>query len=289
MKSFAKLFLALTFLFVVAFSSIKLKKLATGGFKSTKLLHVKKVVPFPEDVNSHDLLKILNQPYRYLDRGTQFYVFESKDKKYVIKLLRSDRLTHTLLDRFFLTRKKRRKIEKYAEKTNSFINACKMANHSLPQETAVIYFHHHISSDLPTITLIDNVHLKRSINLNKYCFVVQKKVKLIKEALYNAQLNKDLVFGKKLVASFFDTVSSRIQKNIVNTDPNFLDNFGVLGETVVELDFGDFTLVPHLHENHKSYVSEIEKHAIRLKSWLIKYWPELVEHFDIQYHKNIAQ
>src|SRR5579872_1804949 len=67
-------------------------KRLTGGFRIEKMR-----IDFPFNAeweinrNGMDGIKrILSQPFRYLDRGSQCYVFVSEDDQFVVKLFRFD-------------------------------------------------------------------------------------------------------------------------------------------------------------------------------------------------------
>ena len=84
MRIFLKVFLAI-FLIVVI---LEVKYFLTAGFVPKKIIYQ---ASYRSDLEiSSDFFEknssVLDQEFNYLNKGRQSYVFESKDKKYVIKL-----------------------------------------------------------------------------------------------------------------------------------------------------------------------------------------------------------
>lgn len=283
MSRIFKLLFLIGFACLLSFVCIHLKKYKTGGFRISKLMRAKEKLPFPEEIHSYEINKILSQPFRYLNRGTQFYVFESEDQQYVLKLLREDRLSDKLLERWIVNSDKQ---DKMRQKASQFKKACQLASKVLPNQTGMVFVHLQISENLPVVHVFDRLQFRHLIDVNRYCFVLQKKGVLIKTALEKAHRDKDLVQAKKLIDSFFQTISYRAQNKISNTDPNLFENFAVTNETVMEIDVGDFFLNPHLVSNRDTYRYEMNRHAMVFREWIYERWPDLLGYFD-EKHQEI--
>ena len=77
------------FLFLFVFLLLKIPKnyhRLTGGFRlSSCQLPLKNKKSWDAEPPSNELTPLLSQPFFFLKRGSQAYVFLSEDKKYVLK------------------------------------------------------------------------------------------------------------------------------------------------------------------------------------------------------------
>ncbi|MBX9744519.1 MAG: hypothetical protein K2X08_04840 [Chlamydiales bacterium] len=161
-----------------------------------------------------EILELLSQPFIYLNRGAQCYVFESQDRKYVIK--------------FFQKRKK--KIKKID------FTSCLIAYYKAKKETALLYIHLiPTQQSLPKLSVRSPLGTWFSLSLDRYAFVIQKKTKPFRETLLQASKEKTLDI---YLSSLLDLLNQRIAKGIRNKDLSLSSNFGFLGEQAVEFDFG---------------------------------------------------
>jgi len=264
------------------------KKYQIGGFRLSKVLKVKNNNSFPEFSNNKKLEKILLGSFSYLGRGTQFYAFVSQDNDYVIKILRSDRIKVPLYKKFSalnassLNSKNKKRKEK-------FLAACGSAYNYFRSQTGLLYLHLKSTANLPKVDLVDNFGFHRKVDLNDFCFLVQKKAILIKDSFRITKKQNNFEGAKKKIDSFFKLLVNRSKNGVSNSDPNLFYNFGFIEDQAIEIDFGDYYDNPHLLNNHSTYVSEIDKHALVLRDWLINFWPETIVYFDEKYNQALQK
>ncbi len=277
-KSILKKISIFLFFYFLCYGALYIKKWPMGGFRLEKLLAV-------DDSNlvNYNLNPVLfNQSFYYLARGTQFFVFESEDKKYVLKFLRSDRLEGFNKSIFKLKKQKKQKAKR------DIFTACNLAFLNIPESTAILGMHLKKTKDLLKVTLRDHLGRKRQIDLNLYAFVVQKNGKNLKTILEKAKKTKNEFYAEMLINSFFDLINNRIKKNISNSDPNFFDNFLVVNGKIKEMDFGDFFFNPALKNHGPAYFHEILKFSTPFRKWFIENWPDMLEVFDSIYSKKVG-
>jgi hypothetical protein len=234
-----------------------LAKRLTDGFRPAKMVlafphHPEWEVPF-----SNEILPILNQPYRYMDKGSQCYVFESQDGEYVVKFFRFDR-----------TEKK--------GKILTLFNACKIAYDRLREETGLIYLHlNPDQTPLPILQCRDRLGRKYQFPLNECRFAVQKKVKPFRQTLQEALT--DPLLMQKRIDQFLSLLIVRTSKGVYNTDPTLSRNFGFLPERAIELDFGNYR-----PSGAHIQAVEIARYTEKLRRWLKAKAPEYVDYLDQQ-------
>lgn len=232
------------------------KKL-TQGFRVAKMelnfpSHLEWDVPLDPRV-----LAILDQPYHYIDKGSQSYVFESRDGNYVVKFFRFDHPADPL-------------------KVLTLFNACHIAYNQLREETGLVYIHLNLSqATLPILHCKDPIGRKYQFPLDHYRFAIQKKAKPFRITLEEA--NCDPALMQKRIDQFMDLLLSRTSKGIYNTDPTLSRNFGFLEDRAIEIDFGNYRPV-----SEHDQISEVRRYTARLRRWLSTEAPEWVDYLDQQ-------
>lgn len=248
--------IALGFMVLMLLLPAGAKKL-THGFRLAKLKFEYAYKQEWEVPISSEILSILDQPFFYLDKGSQCYVFESLDKNYVIKLFRCD------------FSEKHQKIE-------TLFSACKIAFDQLSAETGLIYIHlNETRLNLPKVQFRDAVGRRYSLPLDRFRFALQKKAKLLREEFLACR--NDPTKMQKRIDQFLALLKIRTEKGIFNTDPTLGRNFGFLDEKAIEIDFGNYRPSSNLSKS-----SEVLRYTDRLRRFLSLQIPEWVPYLDAQ-------
>jgi hypothetical protein len=213
------------------------------------------------------LQEILHQPFSYLDRGAQCYVFQSSDQQYVLKLFRYDQ-PH------FVHRTEKASA---LEKREKLFAACLLAYHKAREETGLVYLHlNQTDSQLPILQAKGPMGQMLRLPLDQYRFAIQKKAEPFRAALLAAYHAPDTGAFPKLLDSFVSVLSSRLSKGIGNSDPTVARNFGFLQGRAVEIDFGNYYAGP------VNPIEQMHRYTHRLRRWLQHQAPEWVPYFDEQ-------
>lgn len=242
--------------FVIAMLSLPaIAKRLTHGFRLAKLHLDFAHQPNWEIPPDPEIHAILQQPFYFIGKGAQSYVFESKDGKYVVKLFRYDQ---PALD----------------SKIVLLFNACKMAYDSLREETGLVYVHlNPTAMNLPIFYCKDAIGRPYQFPLDDYRFAVQKKAESFRTTLEKAR--RDPIEMQKRIDQFVDLLQSRTAKGIFNSDPSLSRNFGFLEDRAIEFDFGNYRLSPDLDR-----ISEIKRYTAKLRFWLSENAPEWIAYLD---------
>jgi len=172
------------------------------------------------------------QTYRYLASGRQFYVFESLDGRFVVKLPRTDIYRPTFLRRVFPNANK--EASRLGRK-EFLLESVRMAAEELSEETGILAV-----SPNEKLFLIDR--LGRTVLYTGPC-VWQRKVPLLMSQLEVA-LQQDRSAVERMLAGLADVLQTKKVKGILTKDASFLRNFGFDGQHVYELDVGSFCHAP---------------------------------------------
>lgn len=201
--------------------------------------------------------EILKQPFHFIGKGAQCYVFESKDGNYVVKLFRYNQPC-------------------VPQKVVDLFNACKMAYDNLKDETGLVYIHlNPTPMNLPILHCKDAVGRRYKFCLDQARFAVQKKAKSFRAVLVEAK--KSPIEMERRINELISLLESRTKKGVMNTDPQLSRNFGFLESQAIEFDFGNYRLSCDLDRKQ-----EVKKYTHRLRRWLKRNAPEWVAYLDIR-------
>jgi hypothetical protein len=127
-----------------------------------------------------ELANALRQPYHYLAKGGQCFVFISSDEQYVIKFLRHSRHKIPFFANFpmpaFVKSRVAKSVEKKKAKLERDLTSYSIAAHNFPNQTALILAHLNPTKTLQTsLKVTDKYNTTFSIDLDTHQFIVQKK------------------------------------------------------------------------------------------------------------------
>ncbi len=214
------------------------------------------------------ILSILNQPFFFIGKGSQSYVFASEDGKFVVKFFRFDDR------RIKLFHQRQRQPESAREKAEIVFAACKIAYDRLQEETGLVYMHLNLSQGtLPILYCKDALGRPYKFPLDQCRFVLQKKATLFRDALLEARSNPDQMRAR--LDQFIALLLSRTSKGVFNTDPTLSRNFGFLDHQAIEIDFGNYRPA-----SSRSPENEVKRYTDRLREWLLEEAPEWVGYLD---------
>lgn len=261
-------------------------------FLSTHLPNRFKVPPSLQDISfrpdweipclspeqNKEILSILSSPFTYLSKGNQSYVFASSDGEYVLKLFRYRCTRFPILqsikewaEAFYKTRPK----DDFIVKTNKTFRAARMAFVEGKEFTKVAYCHLNLTKNLLPKTQLITPHRTVYLPMDRYRFVLQKRVTPFAEALLSAKCNADQMHA--MIDSFAALLIERTEKGIRNSDPNLAPNFGFFEGKAVEMDFGNYRPISPDAALRRT---EMDNFMLRFRNWLQKNAPEYVGYLD---------
>lgn len=269
------LFFCLT-LAIFAITLVRVDRLFFKNNHSFNIRYIYSTLPttdLPSRPMTSECEQALNQPFTYLTKGHQTFVFESADHKYILKVNRFPShlrklpwLTHPL---GYLFSSERLKIKAYNEdKLDLTLKSYQIAFNELREESGLLYIHDQKTSDLnKTLTLIDRQHTPYEVVLDELIFIVQKKCDLIYPTLQQYIQNGDLVSARQMIDSIVQLLASTAQKGIQDKDAMLEKNYGCLGTHAIHLDIGRFVKNDQMKEPEVRKV-ELAKITENLKFWL---------------------
>lgn len=275
LKKGNKLFSFLIPVFIGAFLGL-IATIRTDGF-SPYIIQAPLTQTMNDEV-SLKTLEILNQPFRYLGKGRQSFVFVSKDEKYVIKFFNQKYISMP----WYAFLGKEKELVKREKRRFFYENSYAIAKDIFGEE--ILHLHQAKTNDLPMIRLVDQASRIFEIDLNSTAFVLQRKGTPFYEHLRDVYLKKGREALYKEVDHFLDAISSRIEKYIADADSDVEHNWGVIDGQIFHLDPGRLYYDPNLNVDEEYRCATRKFHK-----WLKRNYPEVGRYFKKQLNGYISK
>ncbi len=236
--------------------------------------------------------EVFCEPFYYLGRGAQSFVFESEDKKTVLKFyrfpshLRRFSWTHHPWGYLFSSSRKKTKAYNLKRLELSF-HSFFLAAHLLEDETGVQYVHLQPTTHLcQKAHLIDRIGCHYHLPLDSVAFVVQKRgipfLSHFKHQLEEGNREE----CKQMLVSLIDLIQHRCAYNISDLDNMDHDNYGWLNGQAIHLDIGRFQEKENLSHPLNTR-EEILRVTHPLTAYLLHHAPDLHAYFHAYIQRTI--
>ncbi len=237
-----------------------------------------------------ELSTLLDQPFHYLAKGAQSYVFASADGKYVIKFFRLYHLKPPLwLSALSLPPALQPlKVKKILDKRNELdkdFQSYKIAYEEMKEETGLVYLHLNKTSHLKkSLKIYDKIGIAYDLDMDNMEFLVQKRAQLVYPAIDALMKTEGLSAAKEATRNLVQLLLMRCEKGIFDKDPDLNTNFGFLGKSSVQIDIGRFSkkIDP---KDKAAYRDEIFRITDNFRQWLDANHPSLSEYLTEEIEK----
>ena len=211
----------------LALSAPFLKKFCydrTDGFALYKIFSTLTFSPEwerPASSESTELDKILSQPFHYLARGAQSFVFVAEDGETVLKFFRlsSMRLPKWMTWVSFPLPLEPFRLKKLMEKRRALdkdFQSYKIAFENLKDETGLIYLHLNKTNHLKKrLKFYDKLGIGYGIDLDDMHFLVQKKAQLFYPAIDTLMKNGGWLPPSKRLAIYYNFSPTAARKEFL--------------------------------------------------------------------------
>jgi hypothetical protein len=228
--------------------------------------------------------RLLDQTFTYLGKGAFCYAFLGQDQKTVLKFYSHDHLNLSALFHNFSWEKLLLKSSLAAGFTphqEFCFKSCKLLYSKAREKTGLIYIHLNKTHDLrKQITLIDNIGVRHTIDVNATEFVLQQRAEsLIQYIDRSVQENKNQN-ALCAIDNYFNLLLSISKLGIRDLDRSFRNNFGILENgSVITIDISSFSEDKSL-QRPAVYKKEIILKSQNLAKWLKRHHPDLFNYYD---------
>ena len=190
--------------------------------------------------NKDELHEMFQQPFTYLARGEQCYVFMSQDKQYVLKFFRQNHMRAPWWAKWLPKEMRRRETLKKESMLEADFTSYRLAFDELKEETGLIFLHLNKTDEVNTAaTIIDKLGIAHRIQLDQMEFLVQKCAQPLYPALDEMiRLGKIDEAQSTLTQLVHLLMKTRYEMGIADTDPDLNINYGCIGAQPVQIDIG---------------------------------------------------
>ena len=240
-----------------------------------------------------EVVAVLSQPYTYLGKGCQSYVFLSQDGQYVLKFLKYQRFRPQFyLEWFspipFVDNIRQEKIEKKRHKLDDLFSSWKIAFNELPKETGLVYVHLNKTKDLQaTLTIYDKIGLKYELNIDDFEFLIQKRATMLCPQLDSMMAAGDVDGAKGLLSRLLQMIVSEYHRGLADNDHALMQNTGVQDGEPVHVDVGQFVYNEAMRDPN-NYNQELFNKMYKFRLWLREKYPELLSYLDAELYKEMG-
>ena len=276
-------FLLLNFVLSLSFFALK----RTQGFSTYKLYKLRAEIEKPlhySEGEIDEMRSVFSQPFNYLNKGRQCFVFESKDHKYVLKLLNKNHLYFPkILKKLpFVDSIVKRRNERKKYVLDSFF----LAWQKLKDQSKICYLNQNRNVFKENkVKLVFNYGLSKEIDLNDYFFVVQKRAELIYPKIHEIYKKNGIEEVLEIADRFLEFVAFRVQNNIVDEDMDVEINYGFCQDELMLIDTGRLRKKDLSSESEFS--KELFKSTKKFRKWLVQNYPEVIESWDDKIQKIV--
>lgn len=270
----------------------------TGGFTESNITYALPYDPqwdiatlSPDD--NDEISGIVSQPFYYLGKGCQSYVFSSQDDKYVIKFFKYQRFRpQEWLNYFtfipFVDQLQREKIAKKKLKLDNAFAGWKLAYEELQPETGVIYVHFNKSGDFAKeFVIYDKLGLKHTLPLGNLEFMIQKKADMLCPKLLQLQADKRTEEAQLIIDRLLTMIVHEYQRGYADNDHALMQNTGVYEGYPIHIDVGQFVKNPTVMQK-EVYHQELFNKMWKFRKWLRSHNEELADYLDYKLQQLIG-
>jgi len=280
----------------IAIACILVKKFCyrqTDGFALYKICSSSSYKGMESDYDA-EIAAILDQPFYYLAKGAQSYVFASKDGKAVIKF---PRIYH-LQPPFWMSilslplplqpYQVGKRIQKELELEKDF-QSYRIAFEEMKEATGLLYLHLNKTDHLKkTLTIYDKLGIGYALDLDQMTFLVQKRASLVYPSITHLVNTEGMDAAKEAISALVQLLFLRYHKGIFDKDPDLNTNFGFLHKVPVQIDIGRFSRTPE-QKTLEEYREDVMRITDNFRQWLDQNYPPLSQHLRGEIHTISSQ
>lgn len=249
--------------------------------------------PLSDSERTH-VEQILSQPFHYLGKGCQSYVFLSEDGEYVIKFFKYQRFrTQPWLNAFtFIPAVDRyvdRKLKKKKSKLDGVFESWKLAFEELQPTTGVLFVHlnktHEWSKPL---IAYDKMGFEHRLDLNQLEFLIQTKAMMLCKYIRELMAQGNVAEAKILMNRIIDLILFEYQHGYADNDHALMQNTGVQNGYPIHIDVGQFVKSEEV-KKPEVYKQDLFSKTYKFRKWLRKEYPELADYLETQLQAVIGE
>ncbi|MBF5060273.1 hypothetical protein [Candidatus Neptunochlamydia vexilliferae] len=247
------------------------------AYYSHWLTHTCLTTPYTPQ-KGEELSPIFTQAFTFLDQGSTSEVFVSQDRKTVLKVF---------LDKNYSSRSrkhipflgklsaKRKELKMKKARYKATINSYAL----LPKETGMLYYHFSPTDTFhQSITLIDKEGNKRTLDLDRENYLIQRKAIVAWDYIHRHVTQGDLEEARLAIKKLLTFTKLLYDQGIVLIDLQFASNFGFIDGEPTRIDTEHLTFKRSWKTSYQTHLSE---QLADFRVWIEECCPSsLLAYFD---------
>lgn len=235
------------------------------------------------------LQTLLKQPFTYIGKGAQSYVFGSEDGRYVLKFFKFKHLRPSPFLEWLpsWTPLESYRVGQAARKERKFegvFNGYHLAYTTHKEGSGLLFVHlNKTKGQFPVATVYDKIGRSHSIALDDVAFIVQNKGETLRTVIQKLLAEGNVEQAKHRLDQIFDLYASEYQKGIYDHDHGVMQNSGFTGDRPIHLDVGKLKKEEKMRS--KTYSSDdLALVGAKIGYWIKQnqplYYPALSSHIE---------
>jgi hypothetical protein len=264
----------------------------TGGFTMS---NIEAEIPYNAKWDMHPLSssekeeinQALNQPFTYLGKGCQAYVFASNDGQYVIKFFKYQRFRPQAWINLFtflpsVANYQVVKAQEKNEKLNKVFTSWKIAYEVLKNETGVVYVHLNKTPEWNQfLTIRDKMGFFHRVDLDQTEFMLQKRATMLCPTIDQLMAKDKTEEATLLIDRLLTMLLLEYGAGYADNDHALMQNTGVLNGFPIHVDVGQFIHNASV-QAPKVYKQELYDKTFQFHRWLKESYPTLASHLAMR-------
>jgi hypothetical protein len=280
-------------LIVISFCVYKSCSVAKRAIRRAKGFSIEKIIIRQEPEKVIELgrekidaaNKICDQPFFFLSKGKQFFVFISADGKYVIKFFQQQRFEvkdyATWVPDFIANFLRNQQRAEKLERLHKMVQSSELAYEKAPEQTGIFFIHmNKTRHQHKKLTVLDCKGNLFYVPLDDVQFLLQRRAALLKQTLVTLMYEGREDEAKARLKQIFDLLVYCAKAGIYDTDGALIrnDNIGFLDTRAMYIDMGKF--IPTTEAFSPAMVEWNFRRLHPLHNWLKKNYPALAAYFE---------
>jgi hypothetical protein len=246
------------------------------------------------DKEQKEVDRILSQSFSYLGKGCQSYVFLSEDGEHVLKFFKYQRFRPQSYHYWFtfipaVDAYLQNKLAVKKSKMDYLFASCRLAFDCLPEETGLTYVHLNKTDHLnKTVTFIDKLGMSHRLDMDRMEFMIQKRASMLCPTIDRMMSEGEEGKAKQLLSRLLAMIVSEYKSGFADNDHALIQNTGVIGESPVHVDVGQFVINPAM-KNPELYHQELCNKFYKFRLWLEESHPVLLDHINHELEEEMGE
>jgi hypothetical protein len=234
------------------------------------------------DVATHEekeeLKSLLTQRFFYMAKGKQSFAFESEDGKYILKIMKCERLKvhplYKVIPEWCSSVRKNKQQEKQKKKEALF-QSYLLAATVLKEKTGVVVAHLNFLRECGLqVELQDKLGFQHQIDLSQSPFVIQRKIRPFSPYIKALWQQGEKELAEHYIFELIETLAELSRQGVRDADPSLIahNNVGILDGKIAYIDIGTFKKV---NQKQSSRLLKKDYKSLQpLLAWLQKKDPQ---------------